>query len=159
MNLDDIIVYEARPVPKPGLERNVWRVNAVLVEDNDNDADAELICSALRNNPKIGTLDYFSGPAEALKALKSARTAPTIIFLDIHMPKMSGFQFLEEVRRVDALRSVPVVFLTSSGFFRDVSQAQKTSACAYIIKPDDFNELKVRLDRVIEKLVVDKWRD
>jgi CheY-like chemotaxis protein len=151
-NPDGIIAYRQKPTPRPGLALNVWRVNVMLVEDDE--ADADLILHALRQNPQVGTLEHFSAPIDALQELEVARLAPTIIFLDINMPRIDGFQFLTKLRSIAPMRGVPVVFLTTSGSARDVEQAKKSSACAYLVKPDRFEDLKSRLDCVIAQVVI-----
>jgi CheY-like chemotaxis protein len=84
-------------------------------------------------------IDYLSG-----KPPYSDRTKhplPTLILLDIKMPKLNGFDVLSWMQRQPALAKIPVVMLTASVREDDQSQAQKLGAVGYRAKPVDFAEL------------------
>jgi len=87
-----------------------------------------------------------------LMELSSGRIRPALIFLDISMPGMNGFQFLEALRRIRIMGETPVVFLTSSAFVNDVGRAIRSSARDYIVKPDTFEELETKLDVAIRRV-------
>jgi CheY-like chemotaxis protein len=80
----------------------------VLVVDDDNDT-REVLCSMLRN---LG-VEASAAPdgAEALIALR--KTGADMVLLDICMPRMSGFEFLEQLRKDPELGNTPVVVCTS----------------------------------------------
>ena len=65
---------------------------------------------------------------------------PALILLDLNLPKMSGFEFLEELRGDEALCSLSVIVLTSSDEPRDRAAAFKYDVEDYIIKPHSFDE-------------------
>ncbi|MBN1911292.1 MAG: response regulator [Pirellulales bacterium] len=68
---------------------------------------------------------------------------PDLIFLDLKMPRMTGLQVLQVLRRVRGglpIRYVPVVVLTSSDQDDDVQEAYRLGAQSYICKPTDFSE-------------------
>ncbi|HQV31664.1 MAG TPA: response regulator [Calditrichia bacterium] len=69
---------------------------------------------------------------------------PKLILLDLNLPGMNGLEVLENVRSRPALRSVPVIILSSSAHQRDVEKAYRFGANSYITKPlswDDFREV------------------
>jgi DNA-binding response OmpR family regulator len=73
------------------------------------------------------------------------------------MPKMNGFAFRTALDELAHARRVPVVFLTTSGFARDVEHARDAGACGYIVKPESFDELRRRVDVAIKQAISGKW--
>ncbi|HVV45597.1 MAG TPA: response regulator [Bryobacteraceae bacterium] len=64
---------------------------------------------------------------------------PDLIFLDLKMPKMDGFEFLKWLRAQEGIGKIPVVVLTSSHQMRDVNQAYALGANSFLVKPFDFD--------------------
>jgi CheY-like chemotaxis protein len=62
---------------------------------------------------------------------------PALILLDINMPKKSGFEVLEWIRRQPNLKSVPVLMFTSSSNLADREKARQLAADDYLLKPSD----------------------
>jgi DNA-binding response OmpR family regulator len=60
---------------------------------------------------------------------------PDVVLLDLHLPAMRGEEFLRRLRRVDALRSLPVVVFTESPRTVDVVRSYKAGANCYLVKP------------------------
>jgi len=135
----------------PPLSRNVWRVNVLVVDDDP--ADAQLIARALRNNTDVREVFICNSPTKALLDLEAGRVQPTIILLDVRMPQIDGFQFLDSLRLIPAMTGVPVVFLTTSALWQDVKQANGCAISGYIVKPNSYDELKARLDAVVAKVL------
>lgn len=69
---------------------------------------------------------------------------PQLIFLDLNMPVMDGFEFLEEFEKIQqrSKQRVPIYILTSSNYFKDFERAKAFSVTGYIIKP--LTEKKIR---------------
>jgi CheY-like chemotaxis protein len=70
---------------------------------------------------------------------------PSLILLDINMPKMNGFEFLEEIRTDPGFRSIPVFIMTTSEEEADRQQALRYNVLGYIIKPLSFDDLGTRV--------------
>ncbi len=114
----------------------------LLVEDN---ADDELLTlRALKNNnisnevivARNGqqALDYFFGEDA------SVRTTPTVMLLDLKLPKVDGLEVLQRIRADERTRMQPVVILTSSKEEQDLLASYRLGANSYIRKPVDFNQ-------------------
>jgi DNA-binding response OmpR family regulator len=129
---------------------NAPGLRILLVEDDF--ADTQLIQRALHRHPHVSDVVARNSPARALMELASGRIRPALIFLDISMPGMDGFQFLEGLRKIRAMDETPVVFLTSSAFVSDVGRAIRSSARDYIVKPDTFEELETKIDVAIRRV-------
>lgn len=83
--------------------------------------------------------------AEALAMIASER--PDLVFLDVMMPKMSGFEVCRAVKEDAALRDTYVVILTAKGQELDINQGQAVGADRYMTKPFDPDQvLQVALE-------------
>lgn len=140
---------------EPRTMRQFWHLDVLLVEDDA--ADTSLILDVLKRHPKVVAANAVDSPEVALRALAAVRKKPDLIFLDIHMPRMNGFQFLEAMRRLPELDRTPVVFLTTSALAKDVLSAKESTASLYVIKPDTLSELESRLDSVIRRALSGAW--
>lgn len=129
---------------RPRVVDRIWSLDVMTVDDDS--ADASLILHALRRNVQVRSVSAYTDPDAALVDLAEGRTRPELILLDIKMPKMSGFQFLDALRRIPAFAETQVVFLTTSRPSRDTERTQQTPACGYVIKPNSYHELHSRLD-------------
>jgi CheY-like chemotaxis protein len=147
--------FRRPPRAEPWLGLNLWNLNVLLVEDDA--ADASLILEVLKRHPCVTTARAANSPGLALRQLAAGSGNPDLLLLDIHMPQINGFQFLERLRQIPNMVSVPVVFLTTSGLDRDVSEYMRTSASSYVLKPDSYGELQVRLDGVIKRAISGTW--
>ena len=63
---------------------------------------------------------------------------PDLILLDLHMPRMDGFEVMAEIAKDEALRNLPVVVLTTSAESLDVSRMYGLRCSSYLTKPVDF---------------------
>lgn len=115
----------------------------LLVEDNST--DVLLLRRAFRkagvSNPLQVAGDgdqamaYLTG--EGSYADRDRHPWPSLMLLDIKLPRQSGFEVLTWMRREPALRRVPVVMLTSSAQSADIARAYDAGANAYHVKPSD----------------------
>lgn len=112
----------------------------ILQIDDDID-DCEFFMEALQ---AVSNADYTAmhSAVEALDKLIRRELKPDIIFLDLNMPIMSGFEFLTEIKTQKILQNVPVVIFSTSQFEETKLKAQRYGAEKFISKPSDFNEMK-----------------
>ncbi len=148
-------VVDGRRRPKPLSPPRTWGVNVMLVDDDP--ADASLVRNALQRNPNVGAATVYHDPQKALEAIALGQLQPDLIFLDISMPKTNGFAFLDAMAQIAHARDIPVAFLTTSAFVRDVEHARDTMARAYIVKPASLDDLRRRLDAVVKQTMSGKW--
>lgn len=78
-------------------------------------------------------------------------TPPDIIVSDVMMPHMNGFQFLEEVRKVDQWVTIPFIFLTARGEKQDRYKGANLGADLYLMKPFDADELLVAISTSLKR--------
>jgi len=72
---------------------------------------------------------------------RAAYPLPTIILLNLKLPRRSGHEVLQWIRAHPNLRRVPVVVLTSSAESADVKKAYEIGAKSYLVKPVEFDDL------------------
>lgn len=80
------------------------------------------------------TLELASDGEEAISKLLKMEQAPTIVLLDVMMPKKNGFDVLREMKQSDKLKHVPVVMLTNLAGQADAEKALSLGAVLYLVK-------------------------
>lgn len=115
------------------------KINAVIIDDET--PSIETLCWKLENYcPEVSVMAYFDKPEEGVAYLKS--NSPDILFLDIEMPRLNGFEVLEELGvEVD----FDVIFTTAYDSFG--VRAIKFSALDYLLKPIQNKELKEAIQK------------
>ena len=91
---------------------------------------------------------YLAG--EGVYADRDRHPLPSLVLLDLKLPRRSGFEVLDWVRNNDQLGSLPTIMLTSSRERSDVDKAYALGANSYFAKPGTFDEL-VELVQVFER--------
>jgi CheY-like chemotaxis protein len=119
----------------------------LLVEDDPNDvlltrrAFAKAGVSASLSVVEDGdaAVDYLAGTGPY--ADRTQYPLPTIVLLDLKLPRRSGLEVLTWIRQQSPLKRIPVVVLTSSRESVDVNRAYDQGANSYLVKPVSFEEL------------------
>ncbi len=113
----------------------------LLVEDNQG--DEVLTLRALKKNNVANEVVVARDGAQALELLHgpTARAAaPSMVLLDLKLPKVDGLEVLKAIRADERTSLIPVVILTSSKEEQDLISGYKLGANSYIRKPVDFNQ-------------------
>ena len=95
-------------------------------------------------------IDYLSGNGQY--ADRSAFPLPSLMILDIKMPRVSGLEVLEWIRnnKDEALSNIPIVMLTSSSQQRDIDLAYSLGANSYLVKPIMNEQLEATIQSVTD---------
>ncbi|SEQ29749.1 response regulator [Nitrosomonas ureae] len=112
----------------------------LLVEDNPLDVDLTLRAFQRRKlaNPILVARDGEEALAW-IPRWESGETLPTVILLDLNMPRVDGLTVLRILKSHPLLRRIPVVVLTTSKEDRDVQVAYDLGVNSYIVKPVGFD--------------------
>ncbi len=117
----------------------------LLVEDDPN--DVELTLSALAENGLANEVVVTRDGEQALDYLfrRGAYASrkegnPTVMLLDLKLPKVDGMEVLTRVKADPDLKTIPVVVLTSSREEQDLVRSYNSGTNAYVVKPVDFHE-------------------
>jgi len=117
---------------------NLKSIRILMAEDND--MDVFLVRAAFEQGRLSVHLDVAENGVEALAFLRregpyADAERPDLVMLDINMPRMDGLSTLRAIRNDPALRTLPVVMLTTSNAETDVLRSYESFANAYIVKP------------------------
>jgi CheY-like chemotaxis protein len=131
-----------RSSPAPG--RASPRAEILLVEDHPG--DVRLAREALRDAKIDNDLHVVSDGVEALDFLRRqgrhvGAVRPDLVLLDLNLPRRSGREVLEEMKRDPDLSSMPVAVVTASDAERDACRSLELGAVGYMTKPIDFRQL------------------
>jgi CheY-like chemotaxis protein len=112
--------------------------------------DEEIMLNLLQK--KLTKEDYEVSVArdgdEGIRVMKEVK--PDLILLDIIMPKMGGFEVMEEMNKDEELKKIPVIIISNSGQPVELDRAQKLGAKDWLIKTE-FDPQEV-IDKVIKQI-------
>jgi len=84
---------------------------------------------------------------EAVRTAESER--PDLILMDVVMPRMNGFAAVEEIRRRESIRDVPIIMVSTRGESENVETGYEQGCNDYVTKPIDATELLTKVDNLI----------
>ena len=122
--------------------------NKVILLVEDNPDDAELTLRALKKNNILNQVVLAHDGVEATDYLfgtgtyagRDTSALPSVVLLDLKLPKISGLEVLKQIRAQELTRYLSVVILTSSKEEQDLISGYQLGANSYIRKPVDFNQ-------------------
>ena len=117
-------------------------LKAILIDDD------EFIRKSMKDKlekffPELQLVASCRNAGDGLKAIENHH--PDVVFLDIEMPGMSGFDMLKQIQNI----SFEIIFITSFGHY--AIKAIRYSALDFLLKPVDLDELKEAMERLKEK--------
>lgn len=135
-------------------------IDVLLVEDDPG--DVLMTREAFEDNKVANRLAVVSDGVSALAFLRKEgehadAPTPDLVLLDLNLPRMDGREVLEAMKGDDALRSIPVVVLTTSEAEEDVVRSYSLHANAYVTKPVDFERF-IEVVRQIDEFFVEVVR-
>lgn len=118
----------------------------LLAEDESTDAlilrmafkQAGLPCSLVVVNDGQEAVDYLSGAPPYTD--RSAHPLPTLLVLDLKMPRMNGFDVLTWLASRPAFKHLPAIVLSSSSDEHDIATARQMGASDYFVKPHSLSD-------------------
>ena len=117
----------------------------------DDDADDKFLFEEaimeVRKNVKITLL---SNGEQLMKCLDQKQISnPNLIFIDLNMPLKNGIECLEEIKKDANLKDIPVIIFSTSNLKETINHVYTKGATHYMCKPDNFEKLKLLLDKVL----------
>lgn len=117
-------------------------MKTLIIEDEKKSRD--MLAGIIEKNcPQLQVVGLAKNVKEGVEMIKSLN--PELVFLDISMPDGSGFDLLEQVQG----HKFELIFATASD--QHAIRAIKYSACDYLLKPIDIDELKAAVDKAVKK--------
>lgn len=122
-------------------------MKAIIIDD-EPDAVEALHLTLMEICPEVAVAGKYTDPVKGLSAIRAQK--PDLVFLDIEMPVLNGFQLLEE------LGDIAFSLIFSTAYDRFAVKAFRYSAIDYLLKPINPDELRKAVDKAAEKQRVDK---
>jgi CheY-like chemotaxis protein len=127
------------------MKQNAKTITILLVDDDAD--DRLLVREAFEENHLLNVMDTVEDGEELMDYLyrrgkfTGKTTRPSMILLDLNMPRKSGLEALKEIREDAELRSIPVVVLTTSKAEEDIIRSYELGVNSFIVKPVTFESL------------------
>ncbi len=123
--------------------RNSGQIEVLVIEDNP--VDIYMIKQGFTDVPIAHNLSVINDGEKAIDFLYHKdgcvnAPRPSLILLDLNLPKKDGHEVLAAIKSDDSLRSIPVIILTTSDLESSVANAYCHRANCYLIKPIEFDE-------------------
>lgn len=112
----------------------------ILLADDDSD-DTEMFCEALESTDDNLICHCLINGVELLKKLNDLNQKPHLIFLDLNMPVMDGWECLKILKKDPNYQDIPVIMISTSSHKTEINSALDLDALCYFVKPNNFNEL------------------
>ncbi len=125
--------------------------STVWVVDDDEDDQLFIRSAFASRKPPIEVLVLNDG-SELLPKLNECVELPSLILLDINMPRQNGFETLAELRAVPAYADIPVIMLTTSSSDEERNYSLALGANQFLTKPLSYDQLKSLAD-----VLSDEW--
>ena len=93
---------------------------------------------------------------EAQRILDQKDTLPSIILLDLNMPKVNGIEFLTYLKNNDELKYIPVIILSTSSNYNDLKRCYEIGIAGYIIKPLKYEEYVLKMEMLLDYWSINK---
>lgn len=123
-------------------------VNVLLADDQES--DCVLFTDALKELEIKTIVHAFNDGVELMEYLTDENNPKSqLLFLDLNMPRKNGFESLKEIRSNHKLDNLVIVIISTSLSERDINETFDNGANFYITKPNNFEELKQLLNKVI----------
>lgn len=129
----------------------------VLIVEDDFD-DALILKTALKREGMENSVQVVSSGLEAMDYIcakgkfadRSKFPFPSVVFTDLKMPRMGGFEVLEWLRNHPDTAGIPVIILTSSRMDKEIRRAYQMGANAYLVKPSSIEDLQKMVKTAFE---------
>ena len=119
----------------------------LLIEDDEDDQD--IFCRALELAYPAVQCDIANTGKEGIEM--ALNNPYDLIFLDLNMPLMSGFECLAILKRSPRTKNIMVIITSTSNSPEDIERSMKLGAATYFIKPSSFSPLVERLKFYLTK--------
>lgn len=131
------------------LKSNNPQRNIYLADDDDD--DRTMFSEALHEIDSTVVLTQTKDGKQLMEILSDdPDPLPEVIILDINMPKVDGFECLEQIKQNANLKKLPVIMLSTSTDPDTIDKALELGATAYAVKPSSFDGLKSLIKNVLQ---------
>ena len=118
----------------------------ILIAEDERDI-RDLIAFSLR----YGGFDVVEASNGQEAVERAAAAKPDLILMDVRMPKMTGYEACKQLKSIDDLKNIPVIFLSAKGQETEIQQGLDAGAEEYILKPFAPDELAAKVREVLDR--------
>jgi CheY-like chemotaxis protein len=126
-------------------------LHILLVEDDQD--DVELMQDALRDNDVAFTMEIVKQGDKVLPFLKTCKSFPNVILLDLNLPKMHGREVLSRIKLSEDFKHIPIAILTTSSSVAEREFCLSAGATEFLTKPSTVEGFNKTIE-VIQKIAV-----
>lgn len=133
------------------------RVDSILIVD-DNESDIFVNKTIIQSLNIVREIFISTNGMNALELIEKRyytnQSLPSLILLDINMPRWNGFEFIQELIKSDllAVKKIPVVLLTSSESIKDIALARSMGVFSFVTKPLTEGKLLNIIDKLLHPM-------
>jgi CheY-like chemotaxis protein len=128
-----------------------YQYRNILIIDDDED-DSALIAESLKEIVPNIRCTAVSDGREGLQLLRKPDQHIDLIFLDLHMPRMNGLEFLKVIKIDPVFNSLPIIICTESKFAKEIDECKQLGVSTVITKPTSFIILKYEIRAALKEL-------
>ncbi len=121
----------------------------ILIID-DNPDDREIMRFVLNDLGRKEELEFAQSGNLVLERLRGGDDQPSIIFLDLKLPNMSGIEILRQIRAVERLDDIPVIIVTGSSHPKDEKEVMEAGADGFVCKAHDIDQFCSDINAILQ---------
>jgi CheY-like chemotaxis protein len=87
----------------------------------------------------------------AAAVAEAQQQTPDLVLLDVRMPRMTGFEACKQMKQLEPMKAIPIVFLTAKGQDEELNEGLAAGAAAYILKPFAPQDLIERVGQLLQQ--------
>ncbi|MFA9189066.1 response regulator [Flavobacterium sp. FBOR7N2.3] len=127
------------------------KISIFYADDDDDDLMFfnDAVESVTDSSNELVKLHIHKNGENLLNNIKESKPQNGVVFLDLNMPKKSGFQFLQEIRSEPTINQFPVIIYSTSSNKSDIDLSLNLGANYYAIKPHTFSDLMKMIQNVV----------
>ncbi len=130
------------------IQQKLMIPHKILLVDDDAD-DQTFFLDAIEAIDKSVYCEVANNGIEAIEHLEKIPPPPSLIFLDLNMPMMSGYECLERIKSIQGFKEIPVIIFSTSNSVKDRERTQKLGATMFLTKTSNSRELRSQLSEII----------
>jgi CheY-like chemotaxis protein len=125
----------------------------VLLVDDDED-DRLFFVEAIQEIAPSLSYSLAVNGKKALQKLETLTELPDLIFMDINMPELNGFECLKELKKSPRYQYIPVIMLSTSVSQKDINYSMELGASMFFTKPSSYTKLCELLKKIMQPFLV-----
>jgi CheY-like chemotaxis protein len=128
------------------------KISIFYADDDDDDLMFfnDAVESVTDKSNELVKLHIHKNGENLLDSIKENKSQNGVVFLDLNMPRKSGFQFLKEIRNEPSINEFPVIIYSTSANKSDIDLSLDLGANFYAVKPHNFNDLMKLIQNVMQ---------